>query len=43
MKQTAPNVPFNPNIRDRLRTGGLAIDKPHWAQRLDRPPARPVR
>ena len=33
-----PAVPFNPNILDRLATGGLAIDKTNWAQRLDQPP-----
>src|SRR5579884_3447060 len=33
-----PNVPFNPNIHDGLRTTGLAIDKTNWAQRLDQPP-----
>ena len=33
-----PEVPFNPNIRDGLATGGLAIDKSNWAQRLDQPP-----
>ena len=33
-----PEVPFNPNIRDGLRTSGLAIDKTNWAQRLDQPP-----
>ena len=33
-----PDVPFNPNIRDGLRTTGLPIDKTNWAQPLDRPP-----
>ena len=33
-----PDVPFNPNIHDGLRTAGLAIDKSNWAQRLDTPP-----
>src|SRR5205807_6094614 len=33
-----PAVPFNPNIHDGLRTGGLPIDKSNWAQRLDTPP-----
>jgi tricarballylate dehydrogenase len=33
-----PDVPFNPNIHDGLRTQGLAIDKTNWAQRLDAPP-----
>jgi tricarballylate dehydrogenase len=33
-----PEVPFNPNIHDGLRTTGLAIDKTNWAQRLDTPP-----
>ena len=27
-----PDVPFNPNIHDGLRTAGLAIDKSNWAQ-----------
>ncbi len=33
-----PDVAFNPNVHDGLRTGGLAIDKTNWAQRLDTPP-----
>jgi len=33
-----PDVPFNPNIRDGLRTTGLPIDKTNWAQPLDTPP-----
>jgi tricarballylate dehydrogenase len=33
-----PDVPFNPNIHDGLRTTGLALDKTNWAQRLDQPP-----
>jgi len=33
-----PNVPFDPNIRDGLRTQGLAIDKSNWATKLDVPP-----
>src|SRR5271170_4414288 len=33
-----PDVPFNPNIHDGLRTSGLALDKTNWAQRLDTPP-----
>ena len=33
-----PDVPFNPNIHDGLRTNGLAIDKTNWAQPLDTPP-----
>jgi tricarballylate dehydrogenase len=33
-----PDVPFNPNIHDGLRTMGLALEKTNWAQRLDRPP-----
>jgi tricarballylate dehydrogenase len=33
-----PDVPFNPNIHDGLRTIGLPIDKTNWAQRLDAPP-----
>jgi len=33
-----PEVPFNPNIHDGLRTSGLPPDKSNWAQRLDTPP-----
>ena len=33
-----PDVPFNPNVHDGLRTIGLPIDKTNWAQRLDAPP-----
>jgi tricarballylate dehydrogenase len=33
-----PDVAFNPNIHDGLRTAGLAIDKSNWANRLDTPP-----
>ncbi|MDB5402137.1 MAG: Fumarate reductase flavoprotein subunit, partial [Rhodopila sp.] len=33
-----PEVPFNPNVHDGLRTMGLAIDKTNWAQKLDTPP-----
>ena len=33
-----PDVPFNPNIHDGLRTIGLPIDKTNWAQKLDTPP-----
>ncbi|HUB47616.1 MAG TPA: FAD-dependent tricarballylate dehydrogenase TcuA [Acetobacteraceae bacterium] len=33
-----PDVPFNPNIHDGLRTNGLAIDKTNWANKLDAPP-----
>ena len=33
-----PDVAFNPNVHDGLRTIGLAIDKTNWAQRLDTPP-----
>jgi tricarballylate dehydrogenase len=33
-----PDVPFNPNVHDGLRTKGLAIDKTNWAQPLDQPP-----
>jgi tricarballylate dehydrogenase len=33
-----PDVPFNPNIHDGLRTRGLPIDKTNWANRLDTPP-----
>lgn len=33
-----PDVPFDPNVHDGLRTQGLAIDKTNWANRLDTPP-----
>jgi tricarballylate dehydrogenase len=33
-----PDVPFNPNIHDGLRTFGLPVDKTNWAQPLDAPP-----
>ena len=33
-----PEVPFNPNVHDGLRTIGLPIEKTNWAQRLDAPP-----
>src|SRR6266404_1772633 len=33
-----PDVPFNPNVHDGLRTSGLPLDKTNWAQRLDTPP-----
>ena len=33
-----PDVPFNPNVHDGLRTQGLAIDKTNWARPLDTPP-----
>ena len=33
-----PDVAFNPNIHDGLRTQGLVLDKSNWAQRLDTPP-----
>ena len=33
-----PDVAFNPNIHDGLRTQGLPIDKTNWAHRLDTPP-----
>src|SRR6266404_5086678 len=33
-----PELPFNPNVHDGLRTSGLAIDKTNWAQPLDTPP-----
>jgi tricarballylate dehydrogenase len=33
-----PDVSFNPNVHDGLRTQGLAIDKTNWANRLDTPP-----
>jgi tricarballylate dehydrogenase len=32
-----PEVSFNPNIRDRLATSGLAINTTNWARGLDRP------
>jgi tricarballylate dehydrogenase len=31
-------VPFNPNVKDGLRTEGLAIPKSNWAQTIDKPP-----
>ncbi len=33
-----PDVKFNPNIHDGLRTNGLPVDKTNWAQKLDTPP-----
>ncbi len=33
-----PDVGFNPNIHDGLRTTGLPVDKTNWAQKLDTPP-----
>jgi tricarballylate dehydrogenase len=33
-----PDVTFNPNIHDGLRTFGLPVDKTNWAQKLDAPP-----
>ncbi|MFK4444952.1 tricarballylate dehydrogenase [Caballeronia udeis] len=33
-----PDVPFDPNIHDGLRTQGLAVDKTNWANKLDTPP-----
>lgn len=33
-----PDVGFNPNIHDGLRTIGLPVDKTNWAQKLDTPP-----
>ena len=33
-----PDVPFNPNVHDGLRTTGLAFDKTNWANTLDTPP-----
>ena len=33
-----PDVAFNPNVHDGLRTHGLAIDKTNWARPLDTPP-----
>jgi tricarballylate dehydrogenase len=31
-------VPFNPNVKDGLRTEGLAIPKSNWANTIDKPP-----
>jgi tricarballylate dehydrogenase len=33
-----PDVSFNPNVHDGLRTYGLAINKSNWANRLEAPP-----
>ncbi len=33
-----PDVAFNPNVHDGLRTFGLPVDKTNWAQKLDTPP-----
>lgn len=33
-----PDVVFNPNVHDGLRTQGLTVDKTNWANRLDTPP-----
>jgi tricarballylate dehydrogenase len=33
-----PDVAFNPNVHDGLRTIGLPIDKTNWAQKLGTPP-----
>jgi tricarballylate dehydrogenase len=33
-----PDVPFNPNVHDGLRTSGLALNKSNWANKLDAPP-----
>ncbi len=33
-----PDVRFNPNIHDGLRTSGLPVNKTNWAQKLDTPP-----
>jgi len=33
-----PDVPFNPNVHDGLRTFGLPVDKTNWALPLDAPP-----
>jgi tricarballylate dehydrogenase len=32
------DIPFDPNVLDGRRTGGLAIDKSNWANPLDTPP-----
>lgn len=31
-------VPFNPSIKDGLRTQGIAVSKSNWAQPIDTPP-----
>jgi tricarballylate dehydrogenase len=31
-------VPFNPNVKDGLRTEGLVIPKSNWANTIDQPP-----
>ena len=33
-----PDVKFNPNIHDGLRTNGIPFPKTNWAQKLDTPP-----
>jgi tricarballylate dehydrogenase len=32
------NVPFNPNVKDRRCTRGLALNKSNWANTIDTPP-----
>jgi tricarballylate dehydrogenase len=32
------DVPFNPNVKDRRRTEGLAVNKSNWANTIDQPP-----
>lgn len=32
------DVPFDPNVKDRRATTGLAIDKTNWANTIDTPP-----
>ncbi|NIJ09950.1 succinate dehydrogenase/fumarate reductase flavoprotein subunit [Saccharomonospora amisosensis] len=31
-------TPFNPNVKDKRRTHGLAVDKTNWANRIERGP-----
>jgi len=31
-------VPFNPNVKDGLRTEGLVMPKSNWANPIDKPP-----
>ena len=37
-KAVRTDVPFNPNIKDGLRTEGLAINKSNWVNTFDAPP-----